>query len=1826
MILDRYGWIVRMTTRGSRLADRRPWRGLLALLVASTSSASVASAQTVFDQNGFGAGRGTYSALPYEHVDPLSGNLILVTTDLSLPGNNGLDLNVQRVYNSAVYPHYANLGDTTLDEDSWAGIGWRLHFGRVLHETDNTSGATTIEMGDGSGHALYTTPLRSEGWITTDFWVYNKLTHELKLPNGLVYTFGRNVFLNPTVGFVRYVTEIRDPFNNTITFDYFLAGGPPDGVREIRQDLGGGQVRTVTFDYDATYQALRTMTFDGRVWTYDHAALGGGTKSALVSVTPPVGGKWVYTYESAPGFVGLTSMQAPQGGAVSYTYADTTRVAGPFTQLSRVVATRSVGGPTSAQITPGTWTFTYNAGTNKDETIVNCPCGTTVYRYFGIGLSGSFEAWRSGLLAERRVLGPYGQNLEQEELTWVASAVVSPDAVPGQSGVWSDPAVYNALLSRRVLRRDTQAWTTDFAYHPTDYNDYAQPYQMTQTDGTRTRVTTRTFLYNFTAPLYMGPRVQSTQMTLGTETRTSSVAYELSTGFVLSTTTGGIPTYFGRLANGNLRSITDAHGHQTLLSYSWGVVSETQTPLLTTTRQITNAGLVSREQVGTLFTDYTYDAAFRPYQVKPPNTAITTYEYDTLYDGWYRVARGSAQTQYNLDGFGRPVSTSNQVGLKTKTVRNACGQVTFQTLPYTNATYDNRGTTTTHDPLGRVTKTRFFNGDTTGTPEYAETVYDYTGLNVTITDPLSHVTQQRYAAIGGPGDAVLASVVDAANQTTTYSYNIANQLTGVGGAMAPRTWVYNAQGQLMSETQPESGATGYTYDTAGMLKTVTDATGQVFTLTYDANERLTVRDGPGTASDVSFFYDATYGRLWKQTTADVTTTYQFEAATGRLSGRTDVFGGTTYQSTYGYDSVDSLTTLTYPSGRAIGYTYDAESRLTGITQNGAPFATTFLYDDGGGLVSYVTGATTHRVEYDRWQRVKRMTSGATATPSLDLTYAYNLGSQVTGITDTRPGYSWAFGYDVLNRLTSAWGPYTGMSWGYDGRGNRTSETQFDAATTYTYDPATQRLTSTSGAVAETFTYDALGRLKADSRGSYGYTPSGMLATVTAPSVAASYTYDAEALRILHTVNNVSTYSIRSAGSQVLTEYASPCGGAPTWARDVIYAGSRVVGAIKASTAQPTVAMAAATSSVSEAAGTAPIAVRVTTPTGAALACPVTVSYATAATGATGVDFLIAQGTLTFPAGTASGATQTFAITLINDSTDEPNEIVSAQLTGATGGALGAVQHTVTIVDDDPPPAVTINDVSVTEGPGVNATFTVSLSSASTYPVTVTYATAPETAKVGLDYQAVSGTLTFTSGQLSKPVSVLILDDGKAEPSETFLLQLSAPVNATIARAAGRGTIGDNERARVLIDPSLPGLYVADATSAAGFSDWIVVYNPHAVGLNARVTYTRPDASGWVQDLWVPAKNRIIVNPYYQSGVAGEGEVSMAVQSTNPAYSFIVDHSQYWGSSAESGRSTRATEPAPHWYFADGATSPYFDEYLTFYNPTNAPIRVDATLLPSSGSPLYYAWELNEAPGRLKIRLNDYVNGLEHGTVISATRQTDGAPVPIVVERGSFWANGDRREGNSSSGSAVTSTAWGFAEAAKGGYATYLALMNPTATTANTGVYWVYDNSVFYGQAVTVPPMSRVTVSPPASLPSGGLGINIESPGVGIVAERSIYSGPNWEIGDSDIGASDRALHWKFADGASSSFFSTYVLLMNPFGTPAAVTLTYHKEDGTTVTQTVTVPNSSRISLDMNSVPGLANSGYAIDVDVTNGIPIVAERVMYFPGVWGGAHVSLGRPQ
>jgi hypothetical protein len=81
--------------------------------------------------------------------------------------------------------------------------------------------------------------------------------------------------------------------------------------------------------------------------------------------------------------------------------------------------------------------------------------------------------------------------------------------------------------------------------------------------------------------------------------------------------------------------------------------------------------------------------------------------------------------------------------------------------------------------------------------------------------------------------------------------------------------------------------------------------------------------------------------------------------------------------------------------------------------------------------------------------------------------------------------------------------------------------------------------------------------------------------------------------------------------------------------------------------------------------------------------PVTVNYTVTGTASNGMDYLTLSGTLTLPAGSNSVVV---TVTLLDDALYETDETVMVTLLPSTGYSLGVSAATVTIADDDPPPA------------------------------------------------------------------------------------------------------------------------------------------------------------------------------------------------------------------------------------------------------------------------------------------------------------------------------------------------------------------------------------------------------------------------------------------------------------------------------------------------------------------------------------------------------------
>jgi Bacterial Ig-like domain (group 3)/Calx-beta domain len=191
------------------------------------------------------------------------------------------------------------------------------------------------------------------------------------------------------------------------------------------------------------------------------------------------------------------------------------------------------------------------------------------------------------------------------------------------------------------------------------------------------------------------------------------------------------------------------------------------------------------------------------------------------------------------------------------------------------------------------------------------------------------------------------------------------------------------------------------------------------------------------------------------------------------------------------------------------------------------------------------------------------------------------------------------------------------------------------------------------------------------------------------------------------------------------------------------------------------------------------------------------------------------------------------------------------------------------------PALSINDASITEGNfGTKTlTFTVTLSPASNQTVTVNYASTNGTATLAdNDYQLASGTLSFNPGTLTKTFTVTLNGDQKFEPDETFLIDLTSPVNATISDSQGVGTILNDDTLQLLLDESGP-----DANQAAALDSLLFLRDPFPVRSIAE----------WL-DLGSDRNTRVLVFVRNLQPSQGQPTAVILIDSSSKSYEVIVE--------------------------------------------------------------------------------------------------------------------------------------------------------------------------------------------------------------------------------------------------------------------------------------------------------------------------------------------------
>ncbi|MEM9291666.1 MAG: Calx-beta domain-containing protein [Acidobacteriota bacterium] len=240
------------------------------------------------------------------------------------------------------------------------------------------------------------------------------------------------------------------------------------------------------------------------------------------------------------------------------------------------------------------------------------------------------------------------------------------------------------------------------------------------------------------------------------------------------------------------------------------------------------------------------------------------------------------------------------------------------------------------------------------------------------------------------------------------------------------------------------------------------------------------------------------------------------------------------------------------------------------------------------------------------------------------------------------------------------------------------------------------------------------------------------------------------------------------------------------------------------------------------------------------------------------DYERTSATLTFEPGEALA--QSLSVPIVGDAVYEEDETFFLNLVSATEAVILGEQGEGTIVDDDPVPTLSIDDVTLDEGAQGETTpfvFTVSLSGTLAQDVTVEFETLDGSgesgAEGGIDYERTSGELILPAGTTAAQLAVEVYGDGEAEDDETFVVNLFDSTPVAIAVEQGTGTLVNDDCAISLDSyfqqiPATGGFFLFElfdpdgcGWTAVPSDDWILDLTPTSGSGDATLSF-RVDAT------------------------------------------------------------------------------------------------------------------------------------------------------------------------------------------------------------------------------------------------------------------------------------------------------------------------------------------------------------------------------------------------
>ncbi len=693
--------------------------------------------------------------------------------------------------------------------------------------------------------------------------------------------------------------------------------------------------------------------------------------------------------------------------------------------------------------------------------------------------------------------------------------------------------------------------------------------------------------------------------------RETDIAYHSTYHLPVTVRTADMQTSFTYDSDGNLLTVTDSDGHDPNRTWTLTWANSLLASIKTSRTDVDGTTQFNYDSTGALIsianalgqqtkiTNHTGGGL--PLTVVDPNNVTTTLQYDGrlhLHTSTLHTAPGrnlatsrnydragnlqevvlpdGATLSYGYDRAHRLVSVTDSISERISYTLDKLGDVT-----QINVQDSSQNTTWTRsasfDALGRLLQ------DVGGVGQTTSYTYDGNGNALTIKSPLNRTTTRTFDALNR-----VSTSTDATGGLTTIGYDVHDRIVSVTDPNgAQTTYTRNGYGEVVRLQSPDSGTSQYSYDADGDLITKQAATGNVTQYTYDALDRLANATYPqDNQENVTYTYDQSghgfgIGQLTSATDAAGTLSRSYDERGNviqELRGIASHRLGTVYR----YDAAGRLASIVYPSRWTVSYARNAMGQVDSISANGLrgprhQVLSGVSYEPFGPVQALTYG--NHIAEsrsFDLAYRLKTLADRGT-TALQQFGYSYDVDDNLKTISDSvHPSDHQTFGYDALDRLQSATGPYGNYSWTYNAVGSRLSETLGGVTTNYTYGSENNRLLTltANGVTTQTLDYTADGNTSSFNPGwmnpngdlitALTYNQAGQLASEMVGSQSLSqYTYDAFGQRLIKNVTGAagSYYQHDVAGK--LLEETDTNGRAQV---DYVYLGSTPVAVIEPASA------------------------------------------------------------------------------------------------------------------------------------------------------------------------------------------------------------------------------------------------------------------------------------------------------------------------------------------------------------------------------------------------------------------------------------------------------------------------------------------------------------------------------------------------------------------------------------------------------------------------------------------------------------------------------------